>query len=127
MNDRIRLSDAERDRAAAELADHYAEGRLTTDEHAERLDAIWSARTRADLTAIFEDLPRRAPERPVGRRGWRPVPFLPIVALLVILSIVTHLPFWNLIFFVGCGLFARRRARVSRSEEWSPYSRPARG
>jgi hypothetical protein len=114
MNDRIRLSDAERDAAAAELAEHYAEGRLTTDEHAERLDAIWSARTRADLAPIFEDLPRRTPERParVGRRGWRRVPILPIVALLVVLSIVTHLPFWILIFFIGCGLFARRRVHA---------------
>ena len=33
---------------------------------------------------------------------------VPIVALLIVLSVVTHLPFWILIFFVGCGLFARR-------------------
>jgi hypothetical protein len=110
MNEHIRLSDADRDRAAADLADHYAEGRLTTEEHAERLDAIWTARTHADLKPIFEDLPRRAPERATrGRsRGWHSVPFLPVVALLIVLSILTHLPFWILIFFVGCGLFARR-------------------
>ena len=106
---RTRLSDADRDRAAAELSEHYAEGRLDVEEHAERLDAIWTARTRADLDPIFEDLPRPAPERPArGRRGWQPVPFVPIAALLIVLSIVTHLPFWILIFFVGCGLFARR-------------------
>jgi hypothetical protein len=114
MSDHIRLSDADRDRAAVDLAEHYAEGRLTPEEHAERLDAIWTARTHADLDPIFEDLPRRAPERPSrgrGRgRGWRPVPFVPIAGLLIVLSIVTHLPFWILIFFVGCGLFARRAA-----------------
>ena len=128
MSDRIRLSDADRDHAAAELAEHYAEGRLTTDEHAERLDAIWTARTRADLAPIFDDLPRPAPERPArGRRARGSVPFVPIAAALIVLSILTHLPFWILIFFIGCGLFTRRRARAWRSEEWSRYSSPARG
>jgi hypothetical protein len=116
MNPRERLSDADRDRASADLADHYAQGRLDAEEHAERLDAIWTARTRADLDPVFEDLPRAVPERsPRDRRsGWRPVPFLPIVAVLIVLSIVTHLPFWILIFFVGCGLFTRRRMHAWR-------------
>jgi hypothetical protein len=116
MNPRERLSDADRDRAAADLAEHYAQGRLDAEEHAERLDAIWTARTRADLDPIFEDLPRAVPEpSPRGRRrGWQPVPFLPIFALLIVLSIVTHLPFWILIFFVGCGLFTRRRMHAWR-------------
>ena len=112
MNPQTRLSDADRDRAAADLIEHYADGRLDAEEHAERLDAIWTARVAADLEPIFDDLPRRSAERPSrGRRshGWHPVPFLPIVALLVVLSVVTHLPFWILIFFVGCGLFTRRR------------------
>ncbi len=128
MNEHIRLSDADRDRAAAELAEHYAEGRLATDEHAERLDAIWTARTHADLRPIFEDLPRRAPERPSrGRsRGWRPVRFLPIVALLVVLSVLTKLPFWILIFFVCCG-FLGWRSRSRRADRWGYPSRPVRG
>lgn len=105
-----RLSDADRDRAAAELVDHYADGRLDAEEHAERLDAIWTARTQADLDPVFEDLPRRAPEpAPRRRRRGASVPFLPVAAALVALSIVTHLPFWILIFFLGCGLSGRRR------------------
>jgi len=111
MNPETRLSDADRDRASAQLVEHYAEGRLDAEEHAERLDAIWTARVAADLEPIFHDLPRQAPERhPRGRRsrGWRPVPFVPIAALLIVLSVVTHLPFWILIFFLGCGLFTRR-------------------
>jgi uncharacterized protein DUF1707 len=114
MDPHLRLSDADRDRAAAELSEHYAEGRLDAEEHAERLDAIWTARTRADLDPIFEDLPRPAPERP-GRgrpRGRRSVPFVPIAAVLIVLSILTHLPFWILIFFIGCGFFARRRVHA---------------
>lgn len=128
MNEHIRLSDADRDRAAADLADHYAEGRLTTEEHAERLDAIWTARTGADLAPIFADLPRRAPERPTRGRSRRrhSVPFLPVAAALILLSILTHLPFWILIFFVGCGLFGRR-TRAWRTGGWQRPSRPMTG
>lgn len=115
MNEHLRISDADRDRAAARLADHYAEGRITTDEHAERLDAIWTARTGADLRPIFEDLPLPVAPPPVrqhhrpGRTRGRGVPFWPAVAVLVLLSVVTELPFWILIFVIGCGLFSRRR------------------
>lgn len=108
----VRISDADREQAASDLSEHYAEGRLTPDEHAERLDAIWTARTRADLDPIFEDLPARrstVARPPQGHRRWHGVPFLPVAAGLVLLSILTHLPFWILIFFVGCGLFGRRR------------------
>jgi hypothetical protein len=114
MNPETRLSDADRDRAAAELVEHYAEGRLDAEEHAERLDAIWTARVAADLEPIFADLPRPAPARPGRSRrswGWRRVPFVPAAALLIVLSVVTHLPFWILIFFVGfigCGQLSDR-------------------
>jgi hypothetical protein len=115
MDPRQRIGDAEREEAMGLLAQHYADGRLEHEEYDERLDAIWTARTRADLDPIFEDLPRRAPERPArgrGPRGWRSVPFVPIAAVLIVLSILTHLPFWILIFFVGCGLFTRRRMQA---------------
>lgn len=108
----LRISDADREQAASDLSEHYAEGRLSHDEHAERLDAIWTARTHADLAPIFEDLPSRrspVPARPRGGlRRWHSVPFLPVAAALILLSVLTHLPFWILIFFVGCGLFGRR-------------------
>jgi hypothetical protein len=107
----VRIGDAEREQAAADLGEHYAEGRLSQEEHAERLDAIWIARTRADLAPIFEDLPARhsnVARPPSGHRRWHGVPFLPVAAALVLLSILTHLPFWILIFFVACWLFSRR-------------------
>jgi len=108
----LRISDGDREQAASDLSEHYAEGRLSHDEHAERLDAIWTARTQADLAPIFDDLPSRrstsTARRPVGRRPWHRLPFLPVAAALVLLSILTHLPFWILIFFVGCGFFGRR-------------------
>ena len=53
----LRIGDAERTQAAAELGEHYAQGRLTTEEHHERLDRILEARTRAELAPIFRDLP----------------------------------------------------------------------
>ena len=45
---RMRIADSDRERAMADLAMHYADGRLEHEEYDERLDAIWTARTRAD-------------------------------------------------------------------------------
>ena len=65
----LRISDADREQAAADLSEHYAEGRLTHDEHAERLDAVWTARTHADLAPIFEDLPSQGHRPPAASPG----------------------------------------------------------
>ncbi|HEY3883141.1 MAG TPA: DUF1707 domain-containing protein [Trebonia sp.] len=53
----MRVSDAERDVAAAELREHFASGRLNQDELDERLTATFAAKTRGDLDALFTDLP----------------------------------------------------------------------
>jgi hypothetical protein len=53
----LRASDQQRDRAAAEIREHYAAGRLTEDEFNERLDAIYRARTQGELRALRRDLP----------------------------------------------------------------------
>ena len=53
----IRIGDAERTAAAQELGEHFAQGRLTPDEHQERLDRVMGARTAAELTPLFADLP----------------------------------------------------------------------
>ena len=53
----MRVSDAEREAAAAELREHFASGRLDQEELDERLSAIFAARTRGDLNALFADLP----------------------------------------------------------------------
>lgn len=58
-NSRLRASDADRDRAAAVLNDALAEGRLTPQEHSERLDSTYAAKTHADLAPLLEDLPAR--------------------------------------------------------------------
>lgn len=56
-NSRLRASDADRDAAAAVINSALAEGRLTAEEHSDRLDAIYSAKTHADLVPLLEDLP----------------------------------------------------------------------
>jgi hypothetical protein len=53
----MRVGDAERDAAANELREHFATGRLTQDELNERLDRTFAAKTRADLSGLFTDLP----------------------------------------------------------------------
>jgi Domain of unknown function (DUF1707) len=53
----MRIGDAERDAAAADLGEHYAAGRLTLDELHERLDAVFAAKTVGQLTPIMADLP----------------------------------------------------------------------
>jgi hypothetical protein len=56
-NSQLRASDADRDRAAAVLNDALAEGRLTPQEHSERLESIYAARTHADIVPLVDDLP----------------------------------------------------------------------
>jgi Domain of unknown function (DUF1707) len=109
---RTRIGDTDRERAMADLAGHYADGRLDHEEYDERLDAIWTARTRADLAVLFSDLPRPQvpypPARPAARRParGRRFPLLPVIAVLVVLSVVTDAPFWLLVFPL---LFVRSR------------------
>src|SRR5262249_25015348 len=52
-----RASDADRDRTAAVLGNAMATGRLTTTEHAERLDAAYTAKTLGELVQLTRDLP----------------------------------------------------------------------
>jgi hypothetical protein len=56
----IRASDAERDLAVAELSEHFQSGRLTQDEFDDRSARALQARTGADLSGLFTDLPGQA-------------------------------------------------------------------
>ncbi|MFG1948934.1 DUF1707 domain-containing protein [Nonomuraea sp. NPDC048826] len=53
----LRASDADRDQVAAVLNEAYASGRLTSLEHADRLDATYQARTMGELVPLTTDLP----------------------------------------------------------------------
>src|ERR1019366_235195 len=56
-NSRLRASDADRDSAASVINSALAEGRLSADEHSDRLDAIYSAKTHAEIAPLLDDLP----------------------------------------------------------------------
>ncbi|HEX4606702.1 MAG TPA: DUF1707 domain-containing protein [Urbifossiella sp.] len=78
----MRVSDAEREAAATELREHFASGRLNQDELDERLTAVFAAKTRGDLNALFTDLPSSQrdwadPSTPAAPRsgGFGPGPF----------------------------------------------------
>ncbi|MFE7571538.1 DUF1707 domain-containing protein [Streptomyces sp. NPDC057539] len=53
----IRASDADRDRIADILREALAEGRLDAEEHAERIDSVYRAKTVAELEPLVRDLP----------------------------------------------------------------------
>jgi hypothetical protein len=141
VNDQLRIGDAERETAARELGEHFAVGRITVDEHAERLEQIWAARTSADLAPAFRDLPRpQAPRTPTGgqtraaigpmtrrARGWRPelphIPF-PLKALVAIVLIwwgfhhALFLLVGVIVYVVFVRRFVRRRRWRGRSGPW---------
>lgn len=64
----IRASDADRERVAADIRDHFAAGRLTEEELSERLDAVYRARALSELDALGVDLPR-LPAPPADARA----------------------------------------------------------
>lgn len=137
MSDHLRIGDAEREQAAAELAEHYAQGRLTADEHAERLDLVWAAKTRGELVPIFRDLPGRYPQAaaqsaypagparaPRGYRSsgppWRrglPAPLFVLLVVLVVFTVMSHLPI-IVLGLLAWWFLAARHHRFARPRRW---------
>ena len=69
----FRVGDAEREAVAAELREHYAQGRLSLDDFQRRLDASFIAKTRNDLDQLISDLPHTMPAgRPLPASGSGP-------------------------------------------------------
>ena len=67
----LRASDFDRDRVITLLAEAAADGRLTPDEHTERVERAYQARTLGDLAVLTTDLagPDAQPIRLDGRRA----------------------------------------------------------
>ena len=94
----LRVSDADRDRAIAELSEHFQAGRLTTEELEDRTGRALQARTAGELAELFTDLPRRqaavtgtarTPARAgslLPARGPAPIAIIAVVVLASILS-----------------------------------------
>ena len=70
----VRVGDADREAVAAQLREHYADGRLTLEELNERLDQAFAAKTKADLNTVMRDLPqapRPVAGMPYGGTAWQ--------------------------------------------------------
>jgi hypothetical protein len=53
----LRASDADRDHVAALLGQALSEGRLNAEEHAERIEQVYAAKTLGELRPLVADLP----------------------------------------------------------------------
>lgn len=63
---KLRASDEERERVAAELREHFTQGRLDITEFEDRLARAYAARTGHDLEKLRADLP--SPPTPAAAR-----------------------------------------------------------
>ncbi|QMU67681.1 DUF1707 domain-containing protein [Streptacidiphilus sp. P02-A3a] len=76
----LRASDADRERVVEALREAYAEGRLTAEEHSERVDSVYAAKTMGELVPLTKDLPahsevhRSAPAAAPAPRRTQPEP-----------------------------------------------------
>src|SRR5437868_3542350 len=73
---KMRASDADREQAAHVLREAAGDGRLTLEELDERLDAVYAAKTYAELSPITRDLPvpgTSTPPAPPSGVDFRPV------------------------------------------------------
>lgn len=68
----LRASDADRDRTADILRDALAEGRLTAEEHSERVEEVFRAKTVGELEPLVRDLPGE--HRGSATRAYQPAP-----------------------------------------------------
>lgn len=75
----LRASDADRDRVTDILREALAEGRLTADEHAERVEGVLSAKTVGELEVFIRDLPAAHERR--GAPAWTPAANRPTDAI----------------------------------------------
>ena len=152
MDDRMRVSDADREQVTALLREHFAQGRLTSEELEERITAALNAKTFRDLRGLMTDLPEPAPVgvgagagpvppqwagRPVYafRRGPRILPLALIVLFAALVLPGAGFVFFAflkvvlLIWLVTCvaGIFAAGRFRRHLRRHWQSDHQPPRG
>lgn len=126
----LRCSDSERAEVAALLSQHFSDGRLDAAELDDRLSRTWSARTRADLGVLLEDLPALAAAPGSAPEAGVPAPspryrhsrhrLVRLVTLMfalpilvpVVAAVTFHLPALVLLT-LGALVLARHRGRRS--------------
>ncbi|MFD5023482.1 DUF1707 domain-containing protein [Streptomyces sp. NPDC058373] len=92
----LRASDADRDRVADLLRDALAEGRLTAEEHSERIDGVYAARTLGELEPLVRDLPgARTSAAPAPAPGPGTVPAEPDENLVAVFSSAVRKGRWR--------------------------------
>jgi hypothetical protein len=101
----LRASDADRDQVATLLSTAYAEGRLTREEHDERVGQLMVAKTFDDLIPITRDL--------VPAANSRPAPLSPSQsgAFTIDTAGATEAPDWHVAVFGGVTRTGRWRVR----------------
>jgi hypothetical protein len=110
MDDRIRVSDADREGVTARLREHFAEGRLTPEELDQRISATLNAKTFGDLRSVMTDLPEPAHVPPqAGQRPQRAAPpwiarrhgprILPLMLLALLAALLIPGGGWLLVAF----------------------------
>jgi hypothetical protein len=135
----MRVSDAERNEIAEALGKHFSYGRLDQAELDERMSKAMSAKTRADLAGLLDDLPPLPPPPPqpgaVPVHGSAPLPLARdrrttlllalIIAFLVQASIGAW--FWHpgvlLVSLVIVAALANRRSHRRRMSAYGPWYR----
>ena len=111
-----RASDADRDAAAGLLNAAFAEGRLTADEHGQRVEAAYAARTWQQLHQLTADLP--APPgaaEPMAPAGFT-APGLCLLCVLLCLCPPAGIAWW---------LLSRRRPGTGPDAPLTPVRGPA--
>ena len=142
----LRVGDADRQGAVAELQRHYVDGRLTSDELDERVAQALSARTFGELAMPLGDLPALALASPVQSLATAPREYASgsafgpaFGALLIAIGVLALLwmskevsnaglggrvPFWPAFIFFF--FFIGRPRRGSRRDRWHRGGPPTR-
>jgi hypothetical protein len=101
----LRVSDAERQAVTDRLAEHFADGRLDQAEFDDRVGRAMNAKTRADLSGLFSDLPETgAPAVPEGPRRRHRHPILLLVLLVIVASAAAHALWWTAVPVLWLGV-----------------------
>ena len=112
----LRVSDAERQAVADRLAEHFADGRLDQAEFDDRVGRAMNAKTRADLSGLFSDLPETgAPAVPEGPRRRTGHPVLLLVLLVIVASVAAHALWWTALPMLWLGVLVVAVLLATRS------------
>ena len=134
-DDHLRIGDAEREQAAGAQGAPYPPGRRSAAAPAARGARVWAARPPPARGPVFRDLPGRsgpaapASPGPARRPAYRcggmalsrhglPTPIIVVLAVLLVLTVLTHLPLIVAGVLVAFFVLSRRRG-PARARHWS--------